>query len=558
MLALVSCLAIAVMALDTPVFSQTPKSGDAAKPAATKPAAPAKQAAAAPAPAGKPGGVLRVMQREDPPQGFAVHETSTISTVWPAMPCLSNLVMFDPLKKQESLDTVIGELAEKWSWQDNYRNLVFFLRKDVKWHDGQPFTAKDVKYTFDMVREAPDAQGKLRINPRKDWYSNVDTIEMADSHTVIFHLKRPQPSLLLMLASGYSPVYAAHVPAANYRTGCIGTGPFKLKEWKKGEYVDFVKNENYFVKGRPYLDGLRYIPIQERGTKFAALQAGRLDVAFPGDASKTIAEQVTKAEPRIKATIAHQNVNDNMLLNVTKPPFNNVKARQAVSLAIDRRGAVQAVHQGAAVVGASMAPKPYGVWGLMDKDLAALPGYGKPADEKAKARKLLAEAGFGPSNPLRLELATRAIPIYIDFASFVINELKQIGVEATLKQIETAQWHPLATRKEYQAAPNLTGIGPDDPDANFYENFACGSPRNYTGYCDEQVMKMIDQQSQELDPRKRLAMVAAIQKKLEEDVARPTIDWRVDYYLQWDYVRNLVPHQSIYNWGRMQEVWLDK
>ena len=506
----------------------------------------------------KAGGVLNVMQREDPPQGFAIHETSTISSVWPAMACFNNLVLFDPLKKQESLDTVVGELAEKWSWQDNYRNLVFFLRKGVKWHDGQPFTAKDVKFTFDMLREAPDAQGKLRLNPRKDWYVNVEAVEAPDAHTVVFRLKRPQPSLLLMLASGYTPVYAAHVSPATYRTECVGTGPFKLKEWRKGEFVDYVKNPDYFVKGRPYLDGIRFVPIQERGTKFAALQAGRLDAAFPGDATKTIAEQLVKVEPRIKLTITGQNVNDNLLLNVSKPPFNDIRVRRAISMAIDRRAAVQAVHQGGAVVGASMAPKPYGVWGLLDKDLARLPGYGKPADEKAQAKKLLAEAGFGPQNPLRLEMATRAIPIYIDLASFVINELKQIGVEATLKQIETAQWHPLATRKEYQAAPNLTGIGPDDPDANFYENYACGSPRNYTGYCDEQVMKLIDQQSQELDVKKRLELVAQIQKKLEEDAARPMIDWRLEYYLQWDYVKNLIPHQSIYNWARMQEVWLDK
>jgi peptide/nickel transport system substrate-binding protein len=506
----------------------------------------------------KAGGLLNVMQREDPPQGFSIHETSTVSSVWPAMPCFNNLVLFDPLKRQETMDTVIGELAEKWAWQDGGRNLVFFLRKGVKWHDGQPFTSRDVKFTFDMLRETPEAQGKLRLNPRKDWYANVEAVEAPDAFTVVFRLKRPQPSLLLMLASGYTPIYAAHVPPAAYRTGCVGTGPFKLKEWRPGEYIDFVKNPDYFIKGRPYLDGLRYVPIQERGTKFAALQAGRLDVAFPGDASKTIAEQVTKAEPRIRATIAAQNVNDNMLLNVTKPPFNDVKVRLAISMAIDRRGAVQAVHQGGAIVGASMAPRPHGVWGLLDRDLARLPGYGKPADEKAQARRLLAETGYGPQNPLRLEMATRNIPIYIDFASFVINELKQVGVEGSLKQVETAQWHPLATRKEYQAAPNLTGIGADDPDANFYENFACGSSRNYTGYCDEEVMRLIEQQSVEQDPRKRLELVARIQTKLEEDAARPTIDWRLDYYLQWEHVRNLVPHQSIYNWGRMQEVWLDK
>jgi len=168
--------------------------------------------AAGPAPTA--GGWLNLRLREDLPQGFAIHESPTISTLWPAMPCFSNLVLFDPAKPTHGPDTVIGELAQRWSWQDDYRNLVFFLRKNVRWHDGQPFTAKDVKYTFDMVREAKDAQGKLRLNPRKDWFANVDTIEAPDPSTVVFHLKRPQPSLLLMLASGYSPVYPAHVPAA--------------------------------------------------------------------------------------------------------------------------------------------------------------------------------------------------------------------------------------------------------------------------------------------------------------------------------------------------------
>jgi peptide/nickel transport system substrate-binding protein len=507
----------------------------------------------------KTGGVLNMMLREDLAQGFSIHETSTISTVWPAMPCLSNLVLFDPLKKTESVDTIIGELAEKWSWQDNYRNLVFFLRKNVKWHDGQPFTAKDVKFTFDMLREAADAPAKLRINPRKDWYANVEAVETPDPHTAVFRLKKPQPSLLLMLASGYSPVYAAHVPPANYRTTCVGTGPFKLKEWRKGEFVEYVKNPDYFVKGRPYLDGLKYLVIAERGTRQAALQAGKLDVSFPGETSKTAAEQLKKAVPQLVVTPASQNVTDNIIMNVKKPPFDNLKVRLAVSHGIDRRALIQAVHQGGAVVGAGLAPKPWGFWGLAEKDLVGLPGYGaKAADEKALAKKLMAEAGFTPDKPLRVEIVTRAIAIYVDMASFVINELKQIGIDATLKQIETAQWHAVATRGDYQIGANLTGTGPDDPDASYYENYACGSPRNYSQYCSEEVMKMFDAQSQELDPKKRLALNVAIQKKLEADAARPILDWRIDYFTVWPHVKNMIPHQSIYNFGRMQEVWTDK
>src|SRR5712691_2456497 len=242
----------------------------------------------------KRGGVLTLRLREDLPQGFAINESPTISTMWPAMPCFNNLVLFDPAKPTHSADTIIGELAERWSWEDGYRRLVFVLRSDVKWHDGRPFSARDVKHTFDLLREAPDAPAKLRFNPRREWYTNVESIDAIDPQTVVFRLKRPQPSLLLMLASGFTPIYAAHVPAASYRTGCVGTGPFRVKEWRKGEFVEYVKNTDYFVKGRPYLDGLRYLIIAERGTATAALQAGIVDVAFPGETTKGIADQLKK------------------------------------------------------------------------------------------------------------------------------------------------------------------------------------------------------------------------------------------------------------------------
>src|SRR5262245_42491029 len=171
----------------------------------------------------KRGGTLNSVLIEDPP-GLLIHESATVSNVWPMSPCYSNLVYFDPLKSQESAETVIPELAERWSWQDNYRNLVLFLRKNVKWHDGRPFTSKDVKYTFDVVRETPEAPAKLRLSPRKDWYSNVEAVETPESHTVVFRLKRPQPSFILMLASGYSPIYPAHVPLGELRQKCTGTG----------------------------------------------------------------------------------------------------------------------------------------------------------------------------------------------------------------------------------------------------------------------------------------------------------------------------------------------
>jgi peptide/nickel transport system substrate-binding protein len=516
-------------------------------------------AAAVPATAQAPrrGGILNAMLVETPP-GFSIHESATISGVWPVMPCYSNLVLFDPLKPYETADTIVPELAERWSWQDNYRNLVFFLRRGVKWHDGRPFTARDVKYTFDVVREAPDAPAKLRLSPRKEWYANVEAIETPDPYTVIFRLHRPQPSLLLMLASGYSPVYPAHVPLNDLRQTCVGTGPFRLKDYQRGTMIEMERNPDYFVPNRPYLDGIRYPIITERGTRLAALQTGRLDVSMPLEMTKTMAETVRQAAPALVVTEIGQNGSDNIVLNHKKPPFDDLAVRRAVNLAIDRFAYVQGVRHNGAVVGAALMPRPAGAWGLLEKELRTLPGYRGSARDKAEAKQILAQAGFGPGKPLRLELVTRAFAIYVDLASFVADQLRLVGVEAAVKQVETAQYFPMLARREFQIGANLTASGIDDPDGYFFENYKCGASRNYTDYCDERMDRAIDAQSAELDRARRLKMVWDIQRKLEADVARPMLGWRNEYFTRAPYVKNLVPHNSLYNYGRMQDVWLDK
>ena len=485
------------------------------------------------------GGILNSVLTEDPP-GLIIHESATVS------------------KALESVDTVIPELAERWSWQDSYKNLVFFLRKNVKWHDGKPFTSADVKYTFDVAREAPGAPAKFRLSARKEWWSNIASIEAPEPYTVVFHLKRPQPSLLLMLASGYSPVYPAHVPLNELRQKSVGTGPFRHKEYLRGQLVELERNPDYFVPGRPYLDGIRYTIIRERGTRLAALQAGRIDAFVPLDMTKAMADSAKAGAPGLVITEIGQNGSDNVLLNHKRAPFDNPVVRRAVNLALDRRSYVKSVRQDGAVIGAALMPRPLGFWGLGEADLRNLAGYRDPARDKAEAKRLLAEAGYGPGKPLRLEMATRTLPIYVDLASFAVDQLRLVGVEATLKQLDTAAWFPALARREFQIAANLTAGGFDDPDAYLVENYKCGSSRNYTDYCSETMDRQIDAQSQELDRAKRLKMVADIQRTLEAEVARPMLGWRKEYFAQYPYVKNLVPHNALYNYGRMQEVWLDK
>jgi ABC-type transport system substrate-binding protein len=208
------------------------------------------------------------------------------------------------------------------------------------------------------------------------------------------------------------------------------------------------------------------------------------------------------------------------------------------------------------VAGAALVPKPFGSWGLGDGELGQI--LGRPDGRKAAARKLLAAAGYGPANPLRFEAQTRGIATYVDLASYVVSELRQVGVEITVKQLDSVQWYGVTTRKEFQLGINISGYGVDDADAILFENYTCTSLRNYTGYCDEGVSRLIEQQSRELDLRKRVALVHEIQRKLIEAGARPTVAWGIDFFAHWPYVKNLVPHHSLYSFGRMQNVWLDR
>ena len=167
--------------------------------------------------------MLKFFHRDSPPSG-SIHEEATICAVAPFMGVFNNLVLFNQHEKQNRLDLIEPELAESWKWNDDYTRVNFRLRQGVKWHDGKPFTANDVKCTWDML--LGKSGEKLRLNPRKAWYRNLDEVTVDGDSGVTFVLKRPQPAFLMLLATGMSPVYPCHVPARDMRTHPIGTGPF--------------------------------------------------------------------------------------------------------------------------------------------------------------------------------------------------------------------------------------------------------------------------------------------------------------------------------------------
>src|SRR6476620_5728875 len=231
-----------------------------------------------PASAQKQGGTLRFYHR-DSPASMSIHEEATWSTIMPMMGVFNNLVLYDQHIKQNSLATIRPELATSWNWNEDGTELTFKLRHDVKWHDVKPSTAADVKCTWDLLLGR--GKEKLRLNPRETWYLNLADVTIKGEDDATFHMKRPQPAFLALLASGDSPVYPCHVSPRDMRSNPVGTGPFKVVEYKPNEVIKVSRNVDYWKKGHPYLDGIEYTIIKNPSTGVMAFAAGKVDFTSP-------------------------------------------------------------------------------------------------------------------------------------------------------------------------------------------------------------------------------------------------------------------------------------
>src|SRR5438270_2859020 len=225
----------------------------------------------------KHGGVLQVYT-VDSPASMSIHEEATVFAEGPMMGVFNNLVIFDQHVPQNSLESIVPDLATGWSWNEDGTELTLPLHQGVTWHDGKPFTAKDVQCTWDML--TGKSSEKLRVNPRKSWYRNLAAVTTNGDYEVTFHLTRPQPAFLALLASGYSPIYPCHVPPRDMRTHPIGIGPFKFVEFKPNERITVTRNPDYWKKDRPYLDGIEYTIIKDPSTRVLAFIAGKFDTDF--------------------------------------------------------------------------------------------------------------------------------------------------------------------------------------------------------------------------------------------------------------------------------------
>jgi peptide/nickel transport system substrate-binding protein len=231
-----------------------------------------------------------------------------------------------------------------------------------------------------------------------------------------------------------------------------------------------------------------------------------------------------------------------------------------MALALDRKSFIDILAEGQGDIGGAMLPPPEGLWGLPADILKTLPGYDPDVQKsREEAKTIMNKLGYGPEKPLMIKVAARNIPLYRDPAVILIDQLKEIYIAGELELIETANWFPKLARKNYMVGLENQGSGVDDPDQQFYENYACGAERNLTGYCNPELEKQFERQSVEPDQEKRKQLVWEIDKQLQQDGARLIIFHLRGATCWHPRLKGLgTMVNSIYNGYRYEDVWLDK
>lgn len=276
------------------------------------------------------GGILTFAVAAEPPS-YDGHRETTFALIHPIAPHYSLLLKFD----QENYPKIVGDLAESWTISRDGLTYTFKLRKGVKWHDGSLLTARDIKATYDKIIFPPEGV----VSVRKASYAMVKSVEAPADHTVVFHLKWPSASFLANLASPWNFIYKADILAKDphwYEKNIMGTGPFKFVEHVPGSHWVGKKNEDYFVKGRPYLDGYRAIFIRDTAARVAAVRGGRALIEFRGFSPAARDDMVKALGDKIRVQESPWLCVLTVAINNEKKPFDDPRVRRVLTLAIDR------------------------------------------------------------------------------------------------------------------------------------------------------------------------------------------------------------------------------
>lgn len=469
----------------------------------------------------KRGGTFTFAVSAEPPN-YDCHANSSFAFIHPVRPHYSTLLKFDP----QDYPKIIGDLAESWTVAGDGLTYTFKLKKGVQFHDGSTLTSEDVKASYDRIRNPQGGAKSLR----QAAYTDIASIETPDPLTVVFKLSKRNASIFASFASPWDCIYSAAKLKQDPRwpeRNIMGTGPFTFVEHVAGSHWVGKRFDQYFDKGKPYLDGYRAVFI--RGAPMVnALASGQVLAEFrghsPADRDRIVQALGDKAVVQESPWICSLVVS----FNTKKKPFDDARVRRALSLAIDRWAGSQALSKIALVRDVGGLLRPGYELAASEKELTSYPGFSKDINaSRAQAKKLLQEAG---QSTLSFTLTNRNIKMpYEPVGVFLIDQWRQLGLNVKHEQLET-RLYLAAQQKDnptYDAALDFNCDFMDEPNLQLIKYISNDkSSINYAGYIDRKLDELYEKQSGELDSKKRYAILREFEKyELEQAYIVPTIWW---------------------------------
>jgi peptide/nickel transport system substrate-binding protein len=499
----------------------------------------------------KRGGTLTFAISAETPH-YDGHGSDTFATIHFSAPFYSTLLKFD----LDKYPNVTGDLAESFTESPDKLTYTFKLHPNVKFHDGTPCTSADVMATYDRLRDPP----KGVLSTRKATFEDIASIETPDPLTVVFKMKAVNAAILQHFGSPWNFIYAAKdlKQDPNWpRTHINGTGAFTFVEHIRGSHVSGKRNENYFKKGLPYLNDYKGVFMTQPATMLNALQGGQVMAEFRSISEPEKARLVQTMGDKIRIQESSWTLNLLVCFNVEKKPFDDVRVRRALMMAIDRWDGSAGLGKISTLRSVGGVLRPGYDMATPEADLVKLPGFSKNIQQsRAEARKLLKEAGH-PNLKFMLHNRSVAQP-YTPAGVFCVDQWRQIGVTVENRQLETAPYLAGLNSGNYDVAIDFTNLFMDDSSLALAKYLSFDrSPDNRSRSIDRELDKLYDQHIRETDPAKRKALIQGFEKRAFEQAYQQPLLW---------WYRIVPTHKSVIGWRMspshnlgmdLSEVWLD-
>ncbi len=510
--------------------------------------APRAQAAEQP----RAGGILTFAVAETPPS-FDGHRETTFAMLHPTAPHYSTLLRFDP----DEYPKIEGDVAEGWTVSKDGLTYTFKIRKGIRFHDGSLLTARDVKLTYDKIIFPSEGVASAR----KASYAAVAEVVAPDQGTVVFHLKWPSASFLASLASPWNFIYKADLLAKDpkwYEKNIMGTGPFKFVEYVPGSHWVATRNPDYFVKGRPYLDGYRAVFIRDTAARVAAVRGGQALIEFRGFNPASRDDLVRALGDKLTVQESPWVCNMTVAINNEKRPFDDVRVRKALTLAIDRWEGSKALSRISIMKPVGGVLRPGSALATPEGELTRLAGFGKNIEAaRAEARRLLREAGVPEGFAFTLKNRNIKEP-YEAVGVFVIDQWRKIGLNVTHLPQEGGPYFADFRAGNYETGIDFACDFMDDPDLQLYKFVSREkSPINYSRYTDPVLNDLYEKQSRATDAQERLKLLRQFERRvLDEKAYQFHVLWWQRIIPHWKKVKGWTITPSHYLNQDLRDVWL--